>query len=877
MAVFFKKIGKWLLMTILLLLVIFLIAYATAPSWVPNQLENFLPPELKVQQLQIERPGLSSAKVNDLELSAEGETPLIIKLTDVEIHYSILKQKVTAIHAQKAQLEFKKSEQTANKPFDNRIPIPKLPIENIKIEQFNLSGLFVQDLTFNNLNITSNNNKINANGLLEFLGLKFSSDVTVKSIESLLSSIELKLQAGKDTFNFNISPDSSNHQTIHWELKTNIEPNNYFPVDFLSTINFQGSGNLQLSDLILLTLNPGLQLKAPINTTAFNPKDIAEKIETTRGFKFDTTKLSQITDLSLITNEITKFQLDSGSYLVQMLTGQVNLSMEHPIANINLMINSLIINPNLALSASEQTIAGQVSSKTHLDDLEFKQQDLSLNAESLKVSFDAPFTIQESNLEINTNKLTLALNKTNLKTNSIKTQIPATSWSGKANVIQNLVGNDQNNRQKIQLNQEQSIPISIELANDTINIDKFFNKIALDKNSISVKSSISELSFKLQNLDIAKTYSDTKVHLEPFKVTGNINLKDASFSNDQVTINPFSSKVFWSFQNNRFNTQGNFNYQSSEMPFEYSFNLKNDSHLLQLSPLQISAITISDWLAPIMDQYPELTILDGNLTSPKITGNPFDLAFDGKAKLRNLNLSYENLELINLSLDESLNANGVLSGSTQGQIEKIQVAAGIDITNVTFSLGHTIDHFNFSNINGQLLDGKLTMPILKVTPTGISPFTVDLEQINLGKLLAALESESLKIEGFFNFHLPITITKSAQTINNGTFESTGAGILAVDAGASKDTNIAFQALSNFHYDSFSGTINYLDTGIYKLNISLKGSNPDLYDGFPIELSMNIEGNLPDFLYSMLISGDMAKPIIDKYQSGELELPTETNP
>ena len=85
----------------------------------------------------------------------------------------------------------------------------------------------------------------------------------------------------------------------------------------------------------------------------------------------------------------------------------------------------------------------------------------------------------------------------------------------------------------------------------------------------------------------------------------------------------------------------------------------------------------------------------------------------------------------------------------------------------------------------------------------------------------------------------------------------------------KDANIAFQALENFHYKEFSGNLNYDAKGDYVIELKVLGSNPNLYNGFPIKLDLTLRGTLPEMLYSMLISGDMTKPILDDLQQKQI--------
>ena len=70
---------------------------------------------------------------------------------------------------------------------------------------------------------------------------------------------------------------------------------------------------------------------------------------------------------------------------------------------------------------------------------------------------------------------------------------------------------------------------------------------------------------------------------------------------------------------------------------------------------------------------------------------------------------------------------------------------------------------------------------------------------------------------------------------------------AADAAATEQTKLLTDALKNFHYTELAGGLSGNANGELVLRLALKGANPDLYDGYPFAINVNLEGSLADLL------------------------------
>ena len=69
---------------------------------------------------------------------------------------------------------------------------------------------------------------------------------------------------------------------------------------------------------------------------------------------------------------------------------------------------------------------------------------------------------------------------------------------------------------------------------------------------------------------------------------------------------------------------------------------------------------------------------------------------------------------------------------------------------------------------------------------------------------------------------------------------------ALEAGG-ENVNLLLQALENFRYEELRLTIDGRTDGEMDVGLHIAGANPDLYDGYPIEFNLNLEGALANVL------------------------------
>ncbi|MBF0395076.1 MAG: YdbH domain-containing protein, partial [Alphaproteobacteria bacterium] len=127
--------------------------------------------------------------------------------------------------------------------------------------------------------------------------------------------------------------------------------------------------------------------------------------------------------------------------------------------------------------------------------------------------------------------------------------------------------------------------------------------------------------------------------------------------------------------------------------------------------------------------------------------------------------------------------------------------------------------------------------------------------VDVGKLVEMAGTKGLSASGTLSGRVPLSIVEGAVTVDHGYLAATAPGRLryrpdlppATLRSGGQSMELLLKALDDFHYSSLSMTLNGRAGGEIKAEFRITGFNPDLYDGYPIELNLNISGALDRIL------------------------------
>jgi len=247
----------------------------------------------------------------------------------------------------------------------------------------------------------------------------------------------------------------------------------------------------------------------------------------------------------------------------------------------------------------------------------------------------------------------------------------------------------------------------------------------------------------------------------------------------------------------------------------------------------------------------EALVADEITAKLSISGDQMDASMQGSSA-RNASFT------LDTTFGNTISADGPVS------IETVTLAGGIAVNNILADVNfENIDTFGLKNLYAEVFGGQLNVSSLQFSKSGMEDTTLDFARIKLDRILATVDVKGLEGTGDLDILLPVGSDQTGLYIKNGTFRSNGPGRLAYAKGGLASSNIGLQALENFLYKDFSGSLDYQSDGAYQIAVHLGGSNPDLYDGKAIEFNLNINGSLPALIDTVFLTGNYEQAILQQ--------------
>ncbi|MBL3558897.1 MULTISPECIES: YdbH domain-containing protein [Marinobacter] len=151
---------------------------------------------------------------------------------------------------------------------------------------------------------------------------------------------------------------------------------------------------------------------------------------------------------------------------------------------------------------------------------------------------------------------------------------------------------------------------------------------------------------------------------------------------------------------------------------------------------------------------------------------------------------------------------------------------------------------------------------------------LELSDIELSQLMEVYPSEGLAGSGILRGTVPVLIGEQGVIIEAGKVEAEPpGGTLKLPAerlkGMAQNNEamaLVVQAMENFHYTVLNSTVDYDEDGKLFLGLRLEGSSPEVRDGHPIVLNINLEEDIPALLTSLQLSGRVNEAVTEKVRN-----------
>lgn len=158
--------------------------------------------------------------------------------------------------------------------------------------------------------------------------------------------------------------------------------------------------------------------------------------------------------------------------------------------------------------------------------------------------------------------------------------------------------------------------------------------------------------------------------------------------------------------------------------------------------------------------------------------------------------------------------------------------------------------WNFAN-------GKVSVDPFTVAldPFSLGTLNVKAHKLDLSKLFELVSLDGLHADGVISGHFPVQVQNGDVIIKNALLSSTNNGSIRynpeqipsfLQADNANIENLR-TALKNYQYNVLSMTLTGESGKKQNIQLKAKGSNPDFYDGHPVNLNLNLEGALDNLL------------------------------
>lgn len=262
---------------------------------------------------------------------------------------------------------------------------------------------------------------------------------------------------------------------------------------------------------------------------------------------------------------------------------------------------------------------------------------------------------------------------------------------------------------------------------------------------------------------------------------------------------------------------------------------------------------------------------DANLSplTPSLTANgsiDFELV-DGHLRVRSdaLDLAGFGMDLAGLDVAVELSSLAPPAASPGQRVSVETLKFGMDVGGGVLRFG--VDRNGvvaIESLDWRFEGGTLTTQGRFDPGSAQNALVVGVEAVDLAKLVADLGRDDLAASGRLSGELPLrfegdrifavggrlTASEEGGVIRYqaGGLEPPGAGSetpAQTGGGAAGGMGLVLDALRNFQYRTFEVGVDGELTGEMTLRLTLEGANPAVYDGYPFQINLNLEGPLAD--------------------------------
>jgi hypothetical protein len=270
-----------------------------------------------------------------------------------------------------------------------------------------------------------------------------------------------------------------------------------------------------------------------------------------------------------------------------------------------------------------------------------------------------------------------------------------------------------------------------------------------------------------------------------------------------------------------------------------------------LAPLDVGRLDLATLLPPLAGRVEETA---GRVSARGVLSWTREhLASDIRLVLRDLTLVGEALGVRRLNGVVRLTRPWPPATPPDQRLAAAQVQAGLPLEDVLVAFrldgrgGIEVEEGSL-----RLAGGAVRLSPARLALDGSAGTTaLEVEEVDMERLAALVSLDGLAADGRLKGRIPLRLSGGGVSIDGGRLAAVGPGRLSYAPAAVPATlqaggagaSLMFQALRDFRYRRLEMTVDGRIGGDLKAALHIAGANPDLYEGYPVEFNLNVEGKL----------------------------------
>ncbi len=188
------------------------------------------------------------------------------------------------------------------------------------------------------------------------------------------------------------------------------------------------------------------------------------------------------------------------------------------------------------------------------------------------------------------------------------------------------------------------------------------------------------------------------------------------------------------------------------------------------------------------------------------------------------------------------------------------VDTGLPLNNVQwlYAFNSAVPEITVSELNSDFFGGKVEIADFRFDPTQPEQkLTVVLSRLDLESIVGLAGYPEIFVDGLISGYIPLIIREGQILVEEGLVGALqpGGTIRYKPETAATDTvnstvQLVNDALSNYQYETLDTRVYYDESGDLLMEVELRGINPDMNGGQPINLNVNVTDNIPSLLRSL---------------------------